>query len=103
MAMFIVSLTYTAPVEQVDALLAPHVEWLRAGHAAGHFLGWGRKVPREGGIILALGESREAVTAIAQGDPFVTGGVATVEVIEWAPGYLDPAIAGLAGPDGSPG
>ncbi|MFC0204505.1 YciI family protein [Novosphingobium soli] len=97
MASFIVSLTYTAPVEKVDALLEDHVAWLRAGYANGHFLGWGRKVPRSGGIILARGESREAVAALAATDPFVAGGVATVEVIEWAHGYLDDSIAGLAG------
>jgi len=45
--MFIVLLRYTRPLEEVDALLAQHVEWLRAGHAAGHFLAWGRKVPRD--------------------------------------------------------
>lgn len=97
MASFILSLRYTAPVEAVDALLEPHVAWLRANHAAGHFLGWGRKVPREGGIILARGESREAVAALAATDPFVAGGVAEVDVIEWAHGFLDDSIAGLAG------
>jgi len=95
MASFIVSLTYTAPVEEVDKLLMEHVEWLRANHAAGHFLGWGRKVPREGGILFAKGESRAEVEALAASDPFVTGGVATVEVIEWAHGFLDDSIAGL--------
>lgn len=97
MASFIVSLTYIASIDKVDALLADHVAWLRAQHAAGHLLGWGRKVPREGGILLAKGESREAVEALASQDPFVAGGVATIEVIEWAHGFLDDSIAGLAG------
>lgn len=97
MSSFIVSLTYTAPIEAVDELLEAHVAWLREQHAAGHLLGWGRKVPREGGILLAKGESREAVGALALQDPFVTGGVATIEVIEWAHGFLDDGVAGLAG------
>lgn len=97
MASFIVSLTYTAPIEAVDALLDDHVAWLRSQHAAGHLLGWGRKVPREGGILLAKGESREAVEALAAQDPFVKGGVTTTEVIEWAHGFLDDSISGLAG------
>jgi uncharacterized protein YciI len=97
MASFIVSLTYTAPIDEVDALLEKHVAWLREQHAAGHLLGWGRKVPREGGILLARGESREAIEALAASDPFVAGGVATIEVIEWAHGFLDESIAGLAG------
>ena len=97
MALFILSLRYIAPVEQVDALLDEHVEWLRTHHAAGRFVAWGRKVPREGGIILAKGDSREAVAALAATDPFVAGVVAEVEVIEWAPGFLDDSVAGLAG------
>ncbi|AXB77559.1 YciI family protein [Novosphingobium sp. P6W] len=97
MASFIVSLTYIASIDKVDALLEDHVAWLRAQHAAGHLLGWGRKVPREGGILLAKGENRDAVAALAAQDPFVVGGVAEIEVIEWAHGFLDDSIAGLAG------
>ncbi len=97
MASFIISLRYTAPIEDVDGLLADHVAWLKGNHAAGHFLGWGRKVPRDGGLILARGESRNAVELLAAEDPFVAGGVAEFEVIEWAQGFLDDSIAGLAG------
>lgn len=96
MAGFIVMPRYNAPIEAVDALLDDHVAWLRANRDAGHFVGWGRMVPREGGVILARGSSREAVQALAETDPFVTGGVATVEVIEWTPAFLDPSVAGLA-------
>ncbi|EJL24011.1 YciI family protein [Novosphingobium sp. AP12] len=95
MASFIISLTYTAPIEQVDALMKDHVAWLKANHEDGHFFGWGRKVPREGGIILATGESRDAIAALAARDPFVAGGVAEAEVIEWAPSFLDDSIVGL--------
>ena len=37
-SIFIASLTYTVPIEQVDAVLADHLAWLKAGHEAGHFL-----------------------------------------------------------------
>lgn len=96
MASFIVLLRYTAPVEQVDLLLDEHVAWLREQHAAGHLVGWGRMVPREGGVLLAKGESRAAVQALAESDPFMIGGVAEVQVIEWAHGFLDDSVAGLA-------
>lgn len=97
MAAFILSLRYIAPIEAVDALLADHVAWLKANHAEGHFLGWGRKIPREGGIILAKGDSRDQVAAIAAADPFVAGGVAEVDVIEWVPSFLGEGLDGLAG------
>jgi uncharacterized protein YciI len=97
MSGFIILIRYTAPVGEVDALLDPHVEWLRAQHAAGHFIAWGRKIPRDGGLILAHGASRAEVEALAAMDPFVTGGVATAEVIEWAAGFVAPGFEGLMG------
>ncbi len=93
--MFIVSLRYTRPLEEVDALLAQHVEWLRAGHAAGHFLAWGRKVPRDGGMLFMRADSRADAEALAFEDPFVKGGVAEVEVIEFAAGFAGPGLEAL--------
>ena len=43
----------------------------------------GRQIPRTGGVILAHGDDRDEMEALAAGDPFVTGGVATVEVIQF--------------------
>lgn len=97
MASFVVILTYTTTdMDAVDALLADHLAWLQIGRAEGRFVGWGRKVPRDGGIMLARGASREEVAEIAATDPFVKGGVARVEVIEWTPTFLEESIAGLA-------
>ena len=72
-----------------------HVDWLREQHRAGHFNAWGRKSPREGGIILATGISRGDVEALAAQDPFVTGGVAETEVIEWTPSFAAKGFEGL--------
>lgn len=44
--MFLIELSYTAPLEQVDALLAAHVAYLDDAYAAGHFVLSGRKEPR---------------------------------------------------------
>lgn len=85
--MLMVSISYVAPPEEVERLRAPHLEWLRQGYEAGHFIGWGRKNPPTGGIVLARGD-RAAIAALAQTDPFVTGNVATAEVIEWTPSFL---------------
>ena len=43
----------------------------------------GRKIPRDGGIILAVGKSRSDIEAIVQEDPFVRRGLAEVRVIEF--------------------
>lgn len=52
-------------------------------YAAGNFLVSGRQIPREGGIILALGESREEIEAIMREDPFCQRGLADCRVIEF--------------------
>ena len=60
-----------------------HMAYLKKEYAAGRFLMSGRKVPRTGGIILALGESREQVEALVEQDPFVARGLADFRVTEF--------------------
>ena len=51
-----------------------------------------RKVPRDGGIILAVGQSREEIESIAAQDPFVTNGLAEARVIEFRASQRAPDI-----------
>jgi len=81
--MFVLLLTYTKPVEAVDALMRDHMRWLEEHQSAGRFVVSGRRIPRTGGVIIARGDDLEEIEAIAAADPFVTGGVATVEVIQF--------------------
>ncbi|EPH44083.1 YciI family protein [Streptomyces aurantiacus] len=81
--MFVMELTYTAPVDRVDALLADHVAWLDAQYAAGVFIASGRKNPRDGGVIIAVGESRAEIEQLAASDPFTVGGVCEYRITEF--------------------
>ena len=81
--MFVIELLYKADLKQIDAHMAAHMKFVRRYYAAGNFLVSGRKIPRDGGIILAVGESREAIEAIAKEDPFYTRGLADFRVIEF--------------------
>jgi len=81
--MFVIELTYVADLARIDALMPKHMTFLRKHYASGHFLVSGRKIPRDGGIIVAVGESREHIERIASQDPFVTHGLAEVRVIEF--------------------
>jgi uncharacterized protein YciI len=81
--MFVIELSYKADLKQIDAHMGAHMKFLRKYYAAGNFLVSGRKVPRDGGIILAVGESRDAIETIAKEDPFYTKGLADVRVIEF--------------------
>ena len=81
--MFVVELNYVAPLGEIDARMKEHMAFLRKYYASGNFLVSGRQVPRAGGIILAVGESKEKIESIMREDPFVSHGLATVRVIEF--------------------
>ena len=68
--MFIVSLNYTKPLSDVDALLQQHIVWLDRYFAEGIFISAGRKLPRTGGVILVKNIAREQLEQILQQDPF---------------------------------
>ncbi|MBT1090477.1 YciI family protein [Streptomyces sp. Tu102] len=81
--MFVLELTYTAPIEAVDAVLEAHVAWLDEQYAKGVFLASGPRNPRDGGVILAVAEDRAAIERIAATDPFVGAGVCAYRVTEF--------------------
>ena len=81
--MFVIELIYKADLAEIDAHMPAHVAFLKKYYAAGHFLVSGRKIPRDGGIILAVGKSRQQIEAIVQEDPFYAHGLADVRIIEF--------------------
>lgn len=81
--MFIIELVYKADVSVIDAHMRQHMRFINAHYASGHFIVSGRKVPRDGGIIVAVGRSRDEIESIARQDPFVTEGLADVRVTEF--------------------
>ncbi|CAH2806737.1 MAG: Uncharacterized protein conserved in bacteria, partial [uncultured Paraburkholderia sp.] len=52
--MYVINLTYIAPLDKVDDALEAHREFLTRQFEAGVFLAAGPKTPRDGGIILAV-------------------------------------------------
>src|SRR3954465_441139 len=81
--MFIIELIYKVDLAEIDAHMKAHVAFLKKHYASGHFLVSGRKIPREGGIILAVGKSRDELQAIAEEDPFVARGLADFRIVEF--------------------
>jgi len=81
--MFVIELTYKAALAVIDAHMAAHVTFLKQQYASGTFVASGRKIPREGGIILATGPNRDQIESIMRDDPFVARGLADVRVIEF--------------------
>jgi uncharacterized protein YciI len=81
--MFVIELSYKAKLSEIDAHMAAHVLFLKKYYASGNFLVSGRKIPRDGGIILAVGESRRQIEAIIEEDPFHRHGLADFRIIEF--------------------
>jgi uncharacterized protein YciI len=81
--MFVIELTYKAELSQIDAHMKAHVAFLNKHYAAGTFLISGRKIPRDGGIILAVGKTKPELESILAEDPFQKHGLAEFRVIEF--------------------
>ncbi|MFI6805064.1 YciI family protein [Streptomyces luteogriseus] len=90
--MFVLELTYTAPLEAVDAVLEEHGVWLDEQYRQGVFLASGRKNPRDGGVIIAVAEERARIEEIIAKDPFVTAGVCAYRVTEFVATKTAPAL-----------
>ncbi|HYP98996.1 MAG TPA: YciI family protein [Polyangiaceae bacterium] len=81
--MFVIELIYKAELSEIDAHMKAHVAFLKKYYAAGNFLVSGRKIPRDGGIILAVGKDKQQIEAIIHEDPFCKRGLAEFRIIEF--------------------
>ncbi|HEX8350231.1 MAG TPA: YciI family protein [Hymenobacter sp.] len=82
--MFLLILTYSKPLEEVEPHLPAHMAWVEAHYQDGTFLASGRRVPRTGGVILVRAADLATVGTIAATDPFLVAGVAQYDIIEFA-------------------
>ena len=96
--MFIVSLTYTSPIEVIEQFLAEHVEYLDKYYASGHFQLSGRKEPRTGGVIIATASTRAELEQILEQDPFHREGLASYDLTEMVPTKSSTALGFLLEP-----
>jgi uncharacterized protein YciI len=81
--MFVIELVYKSDLKEIDAHMTAHVKFLKKYYADGTFLVSGRKIPRDGGIILAAGKSKAQIEALIKEDPFHKYGLAEFRVIEF--------------------
>ena len=90
--MFIIDLTYIVPLEELDQHMAAHVKYLRKYYKKDVFVASGRKVPRTGGIILAMSDSKEAVEKIIIEDPFYKHELAEFTITEFLTSQYHPEL-----------
>jgi len=83
--MFIINLTYTKPLEEVEKYLSEHITFLNKYYESRHFICSGRKNPRTGGVIICNGKNIEEVNKIIGEDPFNRNGIANYDILEFNP------------------
>lgn len=90
--MFIISLNYIVPLEELDQYMDEHVRYLKKYYKAGVFILSGRKVPRTGGIIIAQADSQEILGKIIAEDPFHKHHLAEFTITEFLASQSHPAL-----------
>src|SRR4051812_47396708 len=93
--MFIVDLHYIVPLTELDAHMAAHVKYLKKYYRKNVFVASGRKLPRTGGIILALGKSKKDIETIIHEDPFYKLELATFTITEFHTSQYHPELESL--------
>ena len=83
--MFIIDLEYTVPLEEIEANLVEHRDFLESYYQKGLLLASGPKNPLTGGVIIALGSYRSEVEAMIEADPFFQKALARYTMTEFFP------------------
>lgn len=93
--MFIIDLNYIVPLEELDSHMAEHVKYLNKYYEKNLFIVSGRKVPRTGGVILALANSKDELEKIIQEDPFYKHELAEFTITEFLTSQYHPGLKQL--------
>ncbi|MFF4571650.1 YciI family protein [Streptomyces sp. NPDC001410] len=83
--MFVVTVTYTAPLNEVDRWRPAHGEWLNDLIARRLLLMAGRRPQWVGGVYVAPGMRAEEIDRLLATDPYLVNGVAEHHVVEFTP------------------
>ena len=95
--MYIINLNYIVPLETLDLHMAAHVKFLKEYYRKNIFVASGRKIPRTGGIILALANSKSEVEEIIREDPFYKHKLAEFTITEFSTSQFHPDLKSLLG------
>jgi uncharacterized protein YciI len=90
-----VTVTYTAPLDEVDRWRPAHGDWLNRLISRNSLLVAGRQVPLAGGVYLAPRMPAEELDRLPATDPYVLNGVATHSVVEFTPLLVAAGLEGL--------
>lgn len=90
--LFVVDIEYKVPMDQIETVIAPHMDFVRRAYDEGRFIASGAKQPRTGGVIVMMAESLEDARGYLAQDPFVTADVADYRYTEFKATNLHAAL-----------
>ena len=95
--MVVVVISYTKPIERVDAVRTEHLAWIAEHTKSGKLLLAGRQTSGKGGLLIFNGSTRAEVEAMCKEDPYAKNSVASYDFIEFdaKSGALIPALTAL--------
>lgn len=93
--MIIIDIVYKADIKEIDKYLNQHREFLDYYYAHGVFLASGPKVPREGGVIIALTDDEQQLKEILAKDPYALADVVEYRFTKFQPVKHHTNIASL--------
>ncbi|MGD9595368.1 YciI family protein [Wolinella succinogenes] len=83
--LFVITVTYTKPLDIIDAILPEHRAFLQKGYEAGILLASGPMNPRVGGIILGIFKDTKEAMEFTAKDPYAKNNAASYQVVEFTP------------------
>ena len=92
---YIVVLTYVKSLKEVDEQIPAHIEWLKKGYSEGIFLASGRRVPRNGGVIIAQCNDIHVLEQRLSQDPFQKMGIAESVIIPFEASMTSEALQNI--------
>jgi len=90
---YLVEVTFSAPLEQIQPIVEAHRAFLQTGFDKGWLLMSGPMEPRTGGFIIGRAPSLEELQDFFSNDPYLLGSLADYRFVEFVPVKHQPFIA----------
>lgn len=83
MNLFVILITYTSSLDEINEILPTHREYLKKHYESGILLASGPREPKVGGIVIGKFQSKDDVLEFISKDPYNLAKVASYEILEF--------------------